>query len=92
MALSSELCWKQEQEQLARASAATLDNVRTIALRAAAAWRIEALAAEKGEASKAAFRKAQLAGLLTPDDDEGDEDDIGNDAIYSENPDRGQTN
>lgn len=91
MALTSLLCWKQEQEQLARAESATLANVRTIALRAAAAWRVEAVAAEKAEAGKIAFKKARLAGLLIPDDDEGDEDDLGRNAIYSENPDRGLT-
>ena len=91
MALASLLCWKQEQEQLARAESATLANVRSIALRAAAAWRVEAVAAEKAEAGKAAFKKAQLAGHLIPDDDEGDEDDLGRNAIYSENPDRGLT-
>lgn len=47
---TSTLCRSQEEAQLARAAATTLDNVRAIATKAAAAWGQEAAAAEKREA------------------------------------------
>lgn len=47
---SSTLCRAQEEFHRARAAETTLDNVRSIAESAAAAWGHEALAAERREA------------------------------------------
>ena len=47
---SSTLCRTQESFHRERAAAATLDNVRAISEGAAAAWGLEAVAAEKREA------------------------------------------
>ncbi len=46
---TSQMCRKQEAHHLALASAATLDNSRTVALRAADAWAKEAADAERRE-------------------------------------------
>lgn len=50
MAHSSVFCLAQESAQLARAASAGLENVRTIATRAAAAWAREAALAAVREA------------------------------------------
>jgi hypothetical protein len=46
---NSLLCRKQEAHHLAIADAATLDNIRAVALRAAGAWAKEAQDAERRE-------------------------------------------
>lgn len=46
---SSDMCRKQEAHHIALAEAATLDNTRGVALRAAAAWAKEAEDAERRE-------------------------------------------
>jgi hypothetical protein len=47
---SASLCREQESLQRDRAASASLQNVRIVAERAASAWCIEAVAAEKREA------------------------------------------
>lgn len=49
MQLSSEMCRAQEARHDKLASDALLDNVRAVALRAASAWRLEAVSAERRE-------------------------------------------
>ena len=77
MQLSSALCRAQEAHHRDRATAAQLENVRTIAAGAAAAWGQEALSAERREAR-------QLRNLATAQaaNDERERP-------FSENPDRG---
>ena len=53
MNLSATLCRAQEELQIRRAEEAKLDNVREVALSAAAAWGEEAEMAEKREARMA---------------------------------------
>ena len=53
---SSTLCRTQEEFHRARAASTTLENVRAIATSAAAAWGLEAVAAEKREARGAKTR------------------------------------
>ena len=53
---SSTLCRTQEEFHRERAASTTLENVRTIATSAAAAWGLEAVAAEKREARGAKTR------------------------------------
>jgi len=74
MQLSAQMCRTQEAHQLALASAASLINIRTIALAAAAAWNKEAIHADRREERKTAARLIGLSG-----DERG----------FSENPDRG---
>jgi len=59
---SSTLCRTQEEFHRTRADTTTLANVRTIAESAAAAWGLEAVAAERREARGAKTR--ELAELL----------------------------
>jgi hypothetical protein len=61
---SASLCREQESLQRDRAANASLDNVRIVAERAASAWCIEAVAAEKREARHERTREvaAQQAG------------------------------
>jgi hypothetical protein len=49
MQLSSDLCRAQEELHHKLASDALLDNARAVALRAASAWRMEAISAERRE-------------------------------------------
>ncbi len=49
MQISSQFCRAQEAQQNQRAADSLLANVRTIALSAAAAWRVEAVAAARRE-------------------------------------------
>ena len=49
---SSTLCRAQEAHQKSVADGATLENVRVVALRAAAVWGQEAVAAEKRESRR----------------------------------------
>lgn len=81
---SAALCRAQEALQLDRAITAQLPNVRTIARRAAAAWAIEAISADKRERRKEKTRlaSASLAGEKQAPLRE-------NDLSFSENPDRG---
>lgn len=80
---SSTLCRTQEEFHRARAASATLDNVRTIAESAAAAWGQEALCAEKREAR--GVRTRALAELIAAQKQQAaDEAERG----FSENPDR----
>ena len=72
---TSQLCRSQENAQLARAAASTLQNVRLLAIKAAKAWGIEGEAAEKREARLAATSAAAS--------------DPNACAQFSENPDRG---
>ena len=81
---SSTLCRTQEEFHRARAAAATLDNVRAISAGAAAAWGLEAVAAEKREARGAKTRHA--ADLIAAQKAQAlAERERG----FSENPDRG---
>ena len=78
MQLSSTLCRAQEAHHRSRAAGAALENVRTIATSAAAAWGLEALSAERREARSLARTTAML--VAPGEDDE---------RRFSENPDRG---
>ena len=79
MHISSTLCREQEAVQRQRAATALLENVRLVAERAAAAWRVEAEAAEHREK-----RQARLAGALGVEQTQDQRN-----AWSSENPDRG---
>ena len=57
---SSTLCRAQEAHQKSIAEAATLENVRAVALRAAAVWGHEAIAAEKREARRVPMADASV--------------------------------
>jgi len=59
MQISSTFCRAQEAQQNKRAADSMLANVKTIALGAAAAWRVEAIAAE---------RREDRRGRATPDE------------------------
>ncbi|RYY29363.1 MAG: hypothetical protein EOP62_00550 [Sphingomonadales bacterium] len=76
MQLSSIMCRAQEAQQRARAASTTLDNVRTLATIAAAAWHKEALAADRRERR----RPPPVLDLQM----------VWDDRTFSENPDRGQ--
>ena len=76
MQLSSDLCRAQEAHHQKLASDAQLDNVRTVALRAASAWHLEAVSAERRE-QRHVRRAAETEGAET------------HDRTLSENPDRG---
>ena len=78
------LCRPQEAYHRDQATAAQLENVRTIAARAAVAWGHEARSAERREAR---HRKTKLvAGSLAVRKREACEE---RDRLFSENPDRG---
>jgi len=81
---SSTLCRIQEAYQQDRAANAVLENVRTVAGKAAKAWGIEALAAEHREARRERTRiiadMAALQKQRLPEEE---------DRLFSENPDRG---
>jgi hypothetical protein len=81
---SSTLCRTQEQFHRERAASTTLENVRLIATSAAAAWGLEAAAAEKREARGVKTRA--LADLLAAQKLEAAE---ARERGLSENPDRG---
>jgi hypothetical protein len=78
---TSLLCRAQEARHLALASDAILDNVRTVATRAAAAWAKEAELADRREARKAESQRLALSLSLAPPK--------ADDRSFSENPDRG---
>ena len=81
---STTLCRAQEAYHRDRATGARLENVRTIAAHAAAAWEREARTAERREARHS--RKRQLADLASAREQRVTED---RDRLFSENPDRG---
>jgi hypothetical protein len=84
MHLSSIHCRTQEAMQRERASAAMLDNVRSVAERAAVAWGREAKAAEQREARQVRARAiAELAAV------QNQRFQSVEDSLFSENPDRG---
>jgi hypothetical protein len=80
MAHTAEFCWNQEGLQRARAASAVLENVRTIATRAAVAWGREAVLALECEATRRRRNKLPEAGSLS---------EMLEDRLFSENPDRG---
>ena len=87
MELSSTFCRVQETNQRDRAANAMLENIRVIAARAATAWGIEALSAERREARRARTRViADMAALQI------DRIPIEEDGLLSKNPDRGFEN
>ena len=81
---SSTLCRTQESFHRERAASTTLENVRAIAAGAAAAWGMEAVAAEKREARGAKTRAT--AELLLAEKAEAA---AAREQGFSENPDRG---
>ena len=81
---SSTLCRTQESIHRERAASTNLENVRAIAAGAAAAWGMEALAAEKREARGA--RTRATAELLLAEKAEAA---AAREQGFSENPDRG---
>lgn len=80
---SSTLCRTQESFHRDRAASTTLENVRAIASGAAAAWGMEAVAAEKREARGA--RTRATAELLAAEKAEAS---TARERGFSENPDR----
>jgi len=83
MQLSSALCRVQAAYHRDRAANAILENVRTVAGKAAAAWGLEALAAEARETRRERTRIiADLRGLEK-------KRVIEEGRVFSENPDRG---
>jgi hypothetical protein len=81
---SSTLCRTQQAFHRARADTATLDNVRAVAESAAAAWGLEAVAAERREARGA--RTRAIADLLAVRKQQAADEA---ERASSENPDRG---
>jgi hypothetical protein len=81
---SSALCRAQEAYQRSRATGAVLANVRMIAEKAATAWNIEALVAEKREQRQDQTRR--IGAHLLEEKQESREQ---HDRLFSENPDRG---
>jgi hypothetical protein len=75
MQISSTFCFAQEAQQNQRAADSPLANVKTIALDAAAAWRVEAIAAERREQrrTRIADDTAPTPGLPLADDPDFDE-------------------
>lgn len=80
---SSTLCRTQESFHRERAASTTLENVRAIAAGAAAAWGLEAVAAEKREARGAKTRAT--ADLIAAEKAEAA---AVREQEFSENPDR----
>ena len=87
MELSSTFCRVQETVQRDRAANAILENIRVIAARAANAWGIEALSAERREAQRERTRRIAEMATLQDMSMLSDED-----MLLSENPDRGFEN
>ena len=81
---SSTLCRTQEEFHRARAASETLVNVRVLAQSAAAAWGLEAIAAERREA-RGARTRATAELLVAQKLEAAAEAERG----FSENPDRG---
>ncbi len=70
MAQTSAFCRAQEAFQRDRATGSNLENVRTIASRAAAAWEREALIAEQREVKQA--RTSSLPEAASPSEEDDD--------------------
>lgn len=87
MELSSTFCRVQETNQRDRAANAMLENIRVIAARAATAWGVEALSAERREARRARTRIIADMAALQIDRIPSEED-----GLLSKNPDRGFEN
>jgi len=83
---SADLCRVQEAFQRRRAETAALDNVRTIAHKAAAAWRAEGLFAECREQRQAQGRVIRADQL---EKERAADERL--DVASSENPDRGRS-
>lgn len=81
---SSILCRAQEAYQQDRAASAVLENVRAVAGKAAKAWGLEALAAERREARRE--RTRIIADMVALQKSRLSQDE---DRLFSENPDRG---
>ncbi len=84
MEIPSTLCRAQEAIQRDRATSAALENVRTVAAKAAVAWGLEAVAAEHREARRA--RTRAIAELM---DIKKQRSHHQFEAMLNENPDRG---
>lgn len=84
MELSSTLCRVQETIQRDRADSAILENIRVIAERAATAWGVEALSAERREARRERTRIIEDMAALQQERTATEED-----RLLSENPDFG---
>lgn len=82
MLISSALCYAQEAHHQKRAADTALANVRSIAIGAATAWRLEGVAAEKREARQLRTREFASNALA----EQGREAEL---LLLSENPDRG---
>jgi hypothetical protein len=83
MSFSSSFCRTQEAHQRSRAADTPLQNVRNVAETAAIAWGHEAVAAERREARQDRAQIAQIGALM---------ENIGErDRMFSENPDRGNS-
>lgn len=80
---SSTLCRTQELFHRERAASTTLENVRAVAASAAAAWGLEAVAAEKREARSVKTR--ETAALIAAEKAEAE---AARECGFSENPDR----
>jgi len=78
MQISSAFCRAQQADHTQRAAESRLSNVRAISTSAAAAWGIEAIAAERRE-KRNTRRQADADALLF----------LTEDRSFSENPDRG---
>ncbi|OJY68599.1 MAG: hypothetical protein BGP16_04960 [Sphingobium sp. 66-54] len=87
MELSSTFCRMQETVQRDRAANAILENIRVVAGRAANAWGIEALFAERREARRE--RTRVIADMAALQNEQAPSED---DKLLSENPDRGVKN
>jgi len=81
---SARLCRAQEAFHQGRAANTSLANVRTISEKAAAAWRLEALAADQREERHERSRLVRIAEL-----DAVGQSGVHHDRSFSENPDRG---
>ncbi|AHE55962.1 hypothetical protein [Sphingomonas sanxanigenens] len=84
---SSILCRAQEKLQRSRAAATPLANIRSVAEKAAAAWNLEAVQAEKREQRQDRTRVTALA-LADAKREQREQ----HERAFSENPDRGFTN
>ncbi|NIJ35306.1 hypothetical protein FHS98_003710 [Sphingomonas oligoaromativorans] len=81
MELSSMMCRAQEALHRDRATNAALENVRSVAIKASAAWGNEALAAERRET-----RRNRMPAPVAPQEPHSVNEEV---RQYSENPDRG---
>lgn len=87
MELSSTFCRVQETYQRDRATSAALENVHAIADKAAKAWGMMALGAERREARRE--RTRIIANMAALEDERSSDEE---DQFFNENPDRGCAN